>query len=354
MTDLLARARARAAAAVGPGGRLGVQVYASLHGRPLWHEAFGEFRPGESLTVEHRMPWMCAGKPLTVIALGRLLDRGRLVTEMRVSDVIPEFAAGGKQDVTLDHLLTHTVIYETGAEPPWRMDRETALQHVCETPIVAPPGERAAYNAFGSWLVLSEVIQRITGRDYYDVIREDVLAELAMSQTVAFRGKGFDLDEVPVPEGALFERTAEGDLRSVAAFPDEERWPGTEMWGPVEELARPLETIVGGGVREGRRLLSERAVEHFCAPLRVGVGDEYFQGLDLSWSRGFCTEPGWFGAPSGARVAGHTGYVTVLSVADLDRGLVIAYAANTTVREPLLRGLENLLVADLYQALTTQ
>ncbi|NRQ33078.1 beta-lactamase family protein [Nonomuraea sp. NN258] len=354
MTGPLDGARARVAAAVGPGGRLGVQVYVSLRGRPVWHEAFGEFLADEPLTVEHRMPWMCAGKPLTVIALARLFDRGRLVTGMRVGDVIPEFATGGKQDVTLDHLLTHTVVYESGGEPPWGLDRAAALRHVCRATIAAPPGERAAYEAMSSWLVLSEVIQRVTGRDYHDVIREDVLDELGMSRTVAFLGPGFDRDDVPVPEGALSERTAEGELRTQISFPDEERWPGTEMWGPVAELARPLEAIAAGGVWNGTRLLSEQAVEHFCAPLRVGLADEYFQGLDLSWSRGFCTEPGWFGAPSGARIVGHTGYVTVLSVADLDRGLVIAFVANTTVREPLLRGLANLLVTDVYQALAGQ
>jgi CubicO group peptidase (beta-lactamase class C family) len=112
-----------------------------------------------------------------------------------------------------------------------------------------------------------------------------------------------------------------------------------------------MECVVTGGVWRGDRLVSKEAIAHFFTPCREGIGDEYFSELDLSWDRGGCADPVWFGAPSGARVAGHTGHLTSLVVGDLNRRLVVAYLSNTALpREPMVRRLDNRPVRLLYDA----
>lgn len=350
-TDLGRRARARLQEAVGVGRRLGVQFYVSLGGEPVVHEAFGHYQPGEPLTNAHPMPWACTSKLLTILALARLHDRGELSLATRVAEVLPEYGAGGKQDVTVEHLLTHTVVYADHPDPR-QIGRATALDAVCRWPIVASPGERARYNVYASWLVLSEVIRRSTGRDYHDLLREEVMEPLGMTSS------GFCWDgrldrggaTVPAPR-ILFNRDQEGDLERLDDYPDE-GWPGSETWGPANELARPLECLVAGGVWQGRQLVSPEAIRHFCTPVREGIADEFFQGLELSWSRGTNTDPAWYGAPHGTRVTGHTGFVTALAVGDLDRRLVVVYLTNTAAEgEPMFfRSVEHLAVRDIYQA----
>src|ERR1051325_8089353 len=47
-------------------------------------------------------------KPVACTAIMMLLERGRLALDDRVADYVPAFAANGKRDVQIRHLLTHT------------------------------------------------------------------------------------------------------------------------------------------------------------------------------------------------------------------------------------------------------
>jgi CubicO group peptidase (beta-lactamase class C family) len=346
-TCALDQARQRLRAAVGDDGRLGVQMYASLRGEPLWETAVGELSPGTPMTVDDPLPWLCACKPVTVLALGQLYDEGLLDGRVRVAEVVPEFAVGGKEDARLEHLLTHTLVYDQGDDRPGMLSRADALACVCGWRVEAEPGARASYSAFANWLMLSEIIQRLTGRDFYAFVRERVLDPLGMHGSTFFAGPGEQ-----VPPDPLFERTPEGDLRPFGEMPHVQKWPGSGLWGPARELARPFECVVAGGTWRGERLLSPDAVEHFFTPYRTGVPDEYFEGLALSWSRGVCTDRAMLGAPHGARVVGHTGLLTSLVAGDMDHGLVVAYLSNTVqASESPFRRLDNTLVRDLYGVL---
>jgi hypothetical protein len=113
-------------AAVEAGGPLGFQFYTSQDADPVCNVAVGHYRLGEEITTGHRLPWICSGKPVTVIALAQMYERGRLSTATRVAEVVPEFGRHGKQDVTIEHLLTHTVLFD-GDELWDTPDRATAL-----------------------------------------------------------------------------------------------------------------------------------------------------------------------------------------------------------------------------------
>src|ERR1700722_14532467 len=47
-------------------------------------------------------------KPVTVAAVMMLLERGRLALDDHVTDYVPAFAANGKRDVLIRHLMTHS------------------------------------------------------------------------------------------------------------------------------------------------------------------------------------------------------------------------------------------------------
>jgi CubicO group peptidase (beta-lactamase class C family) len=341
----LDRVRDRLAAELAGPGRLGLQLYVSVDGEPLERLAVGEYRPGEPLTPDHPLPWLCACKPVTVLALAQLFDAGELGTDRRVADVIPAFAAGGKRDVTIEHLLTHTVVY-AGEGEPYLLEWAGAVDAICRWRITETPGEVASYSGFASWLVLAEVVRRVTGEDFYAYVRQNVLDPLGMHTCTYYEGP----DDV-VPAGVLFERDREGALVPLHRLGARETsgWPGGGLWGPAHELARPLECAVGGGEWRGNRLVSAKAVEHFFTTSRIDVEDRFFAGLDIAWGRGVCTDPAWFGAPGGTRVAGMDGLKLSLVVGDLDARLVVAFATNTLVTSaPKFQRLENRIVGDLY------
>ncbi len=86
----------------------GIQLYVSRDLHPIIDLAVGENLPGESLTSDHLLPWLSAGKPMTALAVLSLTEQGLWDLDRPVADLIPGFEAGGKGAITTRHLLTHT------------------------------------------------------------------------------------------------------------------------------------------------------------------------------------------------------------------------------------------------------
>src|SRR5262245_37387513 len=79
----------------------GAQLCVFHRGEVLIDEAFGSAREGVPMQRDSIMLWFSAGKPLTAVAIGQLVERELLTWETRVDEVIPEFAQNGKESVTV-------------------------------------------------------------------------------------------------------------------------------------------------------------------------------------------------------------------------------------------------------------
>src|SRR5215218_5132362 len=85
------------------GLHVGAQVYASLAGEVVGDFALGLARTAPAVPMSHDtlMLWMSAGKPVAAVAVAQLWERGLLDLDDAVAKFIPEFAANGKDVITL-------------------------------------------------------------------------------------------------------------------------------------------------------------------------------------------------------------------------------------------------------------
>ena len=67
------------------GLHVGAQLYVSLEGKPVADLAFGMARDGVPMTPETIMLWMSATKPITVVALAQVWERGKIALDDRVA-----------------------------------------------------------------------------------------------------------------------------------------------------------------------------------------------------------------------------------------------------------------------------
>ena len=75
---------------------------------------FGHARPGEAMGREHLANWMSSTKPLAMVAIAQLDERGLLTVDDRVSKFLPAFGCKGKHRILVRHLLQeHLDGYET-------------------------------------------------------------------------------------------------------------------------------------------------------------------------------------------------------------------------------------------------
>src|SRR5262249_11367661 len=122
----------------------------------------------------------------TTSALMKLMERGQLRLNDRVARYLPEFGAGkqeGKDQVTLRQLLTHTA----GLAPiPQGLEgasgADAVLHAIYHGSLVAPPGARFLYSDSG-FIVLGEVVRRLSGRPLDEFVAQEVFAPLGMSET---------------------------------------------------------------------------------------------------------------------------------------------------------------------------
>src|SRR5260221_1340254 len=104
----LERARKTIESGIEHGLHVGAQLYVSLDGKPVADLAFGMAREGVPMTSDTIMLWMSATKPITVVALAQVWERGKIALDDLVAKYIPAFGAKGKDRITIRHLLTHT------------------------------------------------------------------------------------------------------------------------------------------------------------------------------------------------------------------------------------------------------
>src|SRR5256886_11055661 len=156
-----------------------------------------------------------------------LVDEGKLALDAPVQRYVPEFRGDGKEAVTIRHLLTHS-----SGLPAWRPlyreadSRATALWVVNTTPLATPPGRAYVYSDLGA-MVLTEVVQRITGEPLDRFLERRV-----------FRPPGMPATRYLPPE-RWRERIAPTEKHTSFPHP---MLPGA---GPAAKARRP-----GGGTRQ--------------------------------------------------------------------------------------------------------
>lgn len=341
--DRLPRAREAIEAGIGEGLHLGAQLYVSLRGETVADAALGEDRPGEPLTRDHLMLWLSSTKPVTAVAVAQLWERGLLELDDAVAKHVPEFAANGKEGITLRHLLTHTAgIRMLDIGWPQRTWEEIVAKICAMKP--EPrwlPGEKAGYHQASSWFILGEVVQRLGGRPFPVYMREEIFAPLGMEDCwIGMPRERYLSYQASGRIGAMWN--TEGTEPAPHGWDSEERCvnpsPGGNGYGPLRELGRFYEMLLARGTLNGRRLLLPQTVETFTAVHRVGMMDATFKHV-LDWGLGFIinsarygaeTVPYGYGHHASPRTFGHSGYRSSVAFGDPEPGLAVALAFNGT------------------------
>jgi CubicO group peptidase (beta-lactamase class C family) len=325
------------------GLHLGAQLYVSLRGEVVADGALGDNVPDEPLTRDHLLVWLSSTKPVTAVCVAQLWERGLLELDDPVARHLPEFAAHGKGGITLRHLLTHTAgirMLDTGW--PAATWEELIARIAGSRPEPRwTPGVRAGYHLASSWFILGELVRRVDGRPFERYVREALLEPLGMVDSWI----GMPAERLPGYQAAGrlgYLYNTEGSPPRRHGWTSSERitnpHPGGNGYGPIRDLGRFYEMLLGRGSLDGRRVLSAQAVEAFTARHRVGMVDQTFRH-ELDWGLGFIldskrhgveTVPYGYGRLCSPRTFGHSGYRSSVGFADPEHGLAVALAWNGT------------------------
>ncbi len=319
---------------------LGAQLYVSRGGVTVADLAFGESREGVAMTPDTLMLWMSSIKPVTAIAIGQIWEQGRIALDDPVARYLPEFAANGKDRVTIRHVLTHTggfpgAIYQWSSDP-W----DRIIAQVCAASLEPGwvPGERMGYHVASGWYVLAEIVRRIDGRPYSSYVREAIFEPLGMRDT------WLGMPPNRYAEYAQARRIAPMHFATGMSKPvphSYEFWsdsaqalaicrPGGSARGPIHDLGRFYDAMLSGG----GGIIRTQTIEAIAARHVVGMRD-HTSGYPLDRGLGvvidskqYCNSAAWFGNRCSRRTWGHAGYVSSVGFADPENRIVVALAFN--------------------------
>jgi CubicO group peptidase (beta-lactamase class C family) len=329
------------------GDELGASIAVDLDGETVV-DLWGGYRDEERTT-----PWTedtivngwSTTKTVLALAALMLVDRGELDVHAPVADYWPEFAAKGKKDVEVRHLMSHTSGV-SGWEQPFSIrdmyDWETATERLAAQAPWWEPGTASGYHANNQGHLVGEVIRRITNTTFRHFVADEIAKPLGADYQIGAREADWDriAPVVPPPRPdddpreldaeSVMVRTYTGPVASAKAANSPE-WRRADLGAlnghtNARGLMQVMRTMSLGGEAGGVRLLSPETIDL--------VFDQQSDGVDLvleapfRFGIGFC-----LGSPIVPYVpAGRTffwgGWGGSMIVMDLDRRLTISYLMN--------------------------
>jgi CubicO group peptidase (beta-lactamase class C family) len=267
-------------------GDIGASFAATIEGEyviDLW---------GGHRNAEKSLPWeedtianvYSTSKTMTFISALILADRGELDIAAPVADYWPEFAANGKENVTVSNLLSHSAglpgfsrVFEAEELYDW----DTAVADLAAQAPWWEPGTQSGYHAMTQGFLIGEVIRRITGQSMGTWFRENVAKTLGADFQI-----GVDPDDmariadlIPDPAsaspllGAMDPDSVAGRVFGSTKLPNDavnsEGWrraeiPAANGHGNAHAVVRAQTALANDGTAFGVDLLSPQG----CARAR--------------------------------------------------------------------------------------
>jgi uncharacterized protein YbbC (DUF1343 family)/CubicO group peptidase (beta-lactamase class C family) len=201
----------------------------------------------------------------TTSALMKLFEDGKLRLNSRVTEYLPEFQ-GGKSDITIRNLMTHFsgLRPDLDLDPAWT-GYETGIHRALIDKPANPPGVRFVYSDI-NFILLGEIVHRLSGQMLPDYMRDAVFGPLGMHDTM-FQ-----------PPAALRPRIAPTEmiekdhlpLRGVVHDPTARNMGGIAghagLFSTAEDLARFCQMMLDKGAWQEARIFSPLTIEKFTTP----------------------------------------------------------------------------------------
>lgn len=241
-------------------------------------------------------------KTMTALCALILADRGELDFAAPVARYWPEFAASGKERVTVAQLMSHSSGLSGWREPItvadlYDWDKATSLLAAQEP--WWEPGTASGYHGTTQGYLVGEVVRRIDGRTLGNFFREEIAEPLGADFHIGF---GPELDhriaelippEIPgaanwTPSELQLNLTTNPRMDVLEALTRD--WRAAEIpaaggHGNARSIAQVHAILANGGVAQGKRFLSEagcrKALEHQIS------GTDLVLGLPVSLGLGY-------------------------------------------------------------------
>lgn len=281
-------------------------------------------------------------KAVASLLIARLVDAGKLDYGQRVAEVWPQFGQAGKQDVTVEQVMSHQAGlsgFPDEMDPALWFDWDAVCAKLAAMAPLWPPGGASGYHPITFGYLAGEIFRRVDGRTMGTALREDLAGPFDLDLWIglpdAEHGRVADLQR---PNG--LPDFGEINAATKAAFLTPWSSPGGRgqaEWRRIEipsanghatapALARLMGALANDGWLDGETILSPALIAE--------ASRERIRGQDLvlpfvmSWGAGFMRNSAVKVWGPGEATFGHSGWGGSCAFADPQTRLAGAYVMN--------------------------
>jgi CubicO group peptidase (beta-lactamase class C family) len=284
-------------------------------------------------------------KTMTALSALVAIDRAQIDPNEKVATYWPEFAANGKEDIEVRHLMSHTSGVSAWAQPVTEqdvLDDDKATAMLAEQAPWWEPGTMSGYHALNQGHLVGEVIRRADGRGLKQFFAEEVAGPLGADFTIGSPPENHDRisnviapPPLPLPDEidpeSVMIKTFTGPAPA-AEISHTAPWRAATIGaanghGNARSVAKIQAAVSNGGSAGGVDLLSSATVDRIFE--RQSEGVDLVLGMPVSFGLGYAIADAndALGIASG-RVCYWGGWGGSIVINDLDNRVTMTYMMN--------------------------
>lgn len=230
------------------------QVALGYRGEIVAEAVFGD------ATTDTRYCIFSATKPFVASVIWTLMADGAIDIHKPVVDYFPEFAGPpdgrdpAKVAITVEQVMLHTAGFpHAPLGPPAWLERESRVEKMASWRLNWEPGTRFEYHPSSAHWVLAEIIDRLTGLDYRDVVEQRITGPAGLPRILGIApGEQADIADLTL----VGEPANPDELEAVFGVRE---LPGTEVTDETvirfnDQATREVGVPGGGGYARARDL----------------------------------------------------------------------------------------------------
>tara|TARA_R110000782_G_scaffold157562_1_gene249803 strand:- start:958 stop:2097 length:1140 start_codon:yes stop_codon:yes gene_type:complete len=306
---------------------------------------------GGHADVERTRPWekdtivnvYSTTKTMTALTALLLADRGELDFNAPVAKYWPEFAASGKADIKVSHLMSHSAGLSGWREPITNddlYDWEKATSLLAAQAPLWEPGSAPGYHAITQGYLVGEVIRRVAGKTVGTVFREEIAGPLGADFHIGLPASedARVADLKPPADGSISADPTMTEIKKITLTNpgvdvSETRtraWRGAEIpaaggTGNARSVAMIHTILANGGMANGKRFMSEAGCRKALEEQIQGT--DMILGIPVRYGLGF-----GLSGPMSPALNEHSmfwgGYGGSIALIDMQAHTTVSYAMN--------------------------
>ena len=254
----------------------GLDIALSINDTIVWSEAFGY------ANIEHLVPVITGktrfriasvSKPLTTVAIGKLMERGALNPDTLIQTYVPYFPQK-KYPITVRQIAGHIAGIRSYKGNEFLLAKKynsvkAGLEIFKNDSLQFKPSTAYLYSSYG-FNLLSAAVEGASGISFLEFMEKELFEPLQMQSTIA------DKNENIIPNRTTFYKTDDtGELRHTPYVDNSYKWASGGFLSTTHDL------IKFGNAMINENLISDKTIKQLTKSQKLSNGKK--TGYGMGW-----------------------------------------------------------------------